>query len=435
MRLHSILLLSMVAIAAGCGGPGGAYLRSDSVPYGSRPSMQAQAPRADLPDGFTVDEAVEEALLRNRGLQAALAAWAASANVPAQAVWPPFPTATYMAGIEPIETRLGPARNSLVLMQPIPFPGKLILRGEIASSAAEVVRQKYLETLNRVVEETKAAVYELAWVHEAARITQETRDLLRHMEEVAVEKYKVNQVTQQDVLKAQVERSRIENDLLSLEDERQSAIARLIALLDRPTGTEVGRPARVEVRERIPDLERLYDLARSGRPEIAAAEAAVRREEAGLTLRKEGYIPDLALGVQYVDIGGGPDAFGLLFGLTLPLWIPQVKASVREGQKRLESTVSGMHEVANRTFFEVKDNHARWQTATRLVQLYRDTLIPQAELSYRAAEAGYIAGKVDFLNYLDGQRTLLDFRLAFERAKVDAQERLATLERAVGQGF
>lgn len=423
----------LAGTVAGCAGPAAAVAGPDPIRRARAASPVTDRGGVDLPDGLTADEAVERVLLSNPGLKAARAASQAAGNVAGQVVWPPFPMAGYAGFVEPVETREGPARNSLFLQQPIPFPGKLVLRGRIAGREAEAARQGYLEARNRLIEETRGAVYELAWVHEAVRITEETRDLLQRMEEVAREKYKVDKATQQDVLKAQVELSRTANDLLALEDDRQSAVARLIALLDRPATSAVGRPAPIGVREDLPPLEELYKMAREGRPEIGAARAAVRKAESTLSLRKEGYIPDFNLGLQYTQIGGGPDAYGLTFGLTLPLWIPKIRSGVKEGERRLESGQARLREVENRTLFEVKDNHARWKTATRLVRLYRDTLIPQAEQSYGAAEAGYLAGKVDFLDYLDSQRSLLDFRLEHERAKVEAQKRLAALERAVGR--
>jgi outer membrane protein TolC len=86
----------------------------------------------------------------------------------------------------------------------------------------------------------------------------------------------------------------------------------------------------------------------------------------------------------------------------------------------------------NLTLFEVKDFHFKVQTAERLVKLYRDSIIPQAKQSLKAAESGYQSGQVDFLNLIDSQRVLLDFNLAFYRAVADFGTNIAGLERVVG---
>jgi outer membrane protein TolC len=392
-------------------------------------------PPEGIPDGFSVEDVVAEALRRNPSIQAAFRSAEADGEIPVQEVWPPDPTASYSPRVEPVETRLGPMRYSLGIQQAIPLPTKLHLRGKVARHQQEVTRLGYLETVNRVLEETKVALYEIAWIDASLRVTREMRDLLRQMEEVARQKYTTGKATQQDVLKAQIELARTENDLTTLQDDRQRAAARLIALLDRPPETPVGSPAPVEVREEIPDLEVLYEIASETRPDIGAAEAARDRDESRLSLRKEGYLPDLSIGAQYTQIGGGADAWGFSFGFSLPIWVPRIRASIREGEGRLKVSEARLREAEARTYFEVKDNHSRWQTATRRARLYRDTLIQQARQSYRAAEAGYRAGEVDFLDYLDSQRTLLAFRLAYVRARIEAQIRLAALERAVGQSF
>ena len=119
----------------------------------------------------------------------------------------------------------------------------------------------------------------------------------------------------------------------------------------------------------------------------------------------------------------------------MPIWAPRIRASVREGERRVEASRARLRATESRTLFEVKDNHTRWQTATRRARLFRETLIPQAEQAYRAAEAGYQSGEVDFLDYLDSQRTLIERQLRLERAKVETEKRRAALERAVGQEF
>ncbi len=84
------------------------------------------------------------------------------------------------------------------------------------------------------------------------------------------------------------------------------------------------------------------------------------------------------------------------------------------------------------TLFGVKDFHFKVQTAERLVKLYRDSIIPQAEQSLKAAEIGYQAGQVDFLNLIDSQRVLLDFNLAYYRSVADFGIDISELERVIG---
>ena len=392
-------------------------------------------PEGALVDGFTMEEVVAEALRANPSIRAAFADAAAARERPAQERWLDDPQAVYAPMIEHVETREGPMQYSLSIQQAVPFPTKLSARGKVAERAARVGEQRYLETVDRVMEEAKVAVLELAFIHEAIRITGETLTLLRNMESVARDKYTVGETPQWDLLKAQSELAEVEDDVLALEDERRSAEARIRAILDRRPGTPVGRPAPAPPVEALPDLEALYEIALRTRPEIAAASEAIERDSTDLGLREQGYVPDLHIGAQFTKIGGGPDAWGLTLGFSVPIWVPRIRASVREGERKVDASRARLRATTSRTIFEVKDNHTRWQTATRRARLLRETLIPQAEQAYRAAESGYQAGEVDFLDYLDGQRTLLDRQLDLERARVEAGRRRAALERAVGQEF
>ncbi len=104
----------------------------------------------------------------------------------------------------------------------------------------------------------------------------------------------------------------------------------------------------------------------------------------------------------------------------------------REAKAMLNSSEKTYRDMENSTLFSVKDYHFRMQTAERLVKLYSNSIIPQAEQSLRAAEIGYQAGQVDFLNLIDSQRVLLDFNLANYRAISDFGINVAELERVVG---
>jgi outer membrane protein TolC len=132
-------------------------------------------------------------------------------------------------------------------------------------------------------------------------------------------------------------------------------------------------------------------------------------------------------------IGESRDSYTGTLSMNIPIFQKRKRdAGVREANARLKSSEKAYKNMENMTLFGVKDYHFKVQTAERTGKLYRDSIIPQAEQSLKAAEIGYQAGKVDFLNLIDSQRVLLDFNLAFYRAVADFGINIAELERVVG---
>ncbi len=75
----------------------------------------------------------------------------------------------------------------------------------------------------------------------------------------------------------------------------------------------------------------------------------------------------------------------------------------------------------------------RYNDARRKIDLFRDTLTPEAEQSLNITEEAYRSGEVDFLNLIDAQRLLLEFQLSAERALTNREQSLAEIEMLVGR--
>jgi outer membrane protein TolC len=242
-----------------------------------------------------------------------------------------------------------------------------------------------------------------------------------------------------------VELSRIVNELITLEQLKETSIAKINTLLNRHPDTPLGTPEAVDITELTVSLKELYGKAKEISPELNILKYKIERDKAAYKLAKKQYYPDFTFGFNYTfiddlpssvmssPIGESRDSYTGTLSMNIPIFQKRKRdAGVREANARLKSSEKAYKNMENMTLFGVKDYHFKVQTAERLVKLYRDSIIPQAEQSLKAAEIGYQAGKVDFLNLIDSQRVLLDFNLAFYRAVADFGINIAELERVVG---
>ncbi|GAX61115.1 heavy metal efflux pump protein CzcC [Candidatus Scalindua japonica] len=388
---------------------------------------------------------IDEALRANPELQAAKLRWSASTEkiVQEKALDDPVIGFTYFG--EQVQTRVGEKQAGVTASQKIPFFGKLRLKGEVARSEAKVSGGRYRTLEREIVAKAKSAFYELYWAYKSISINEESRDLLKRFVKIAEVKYATGKSTQQDVLKAQVELSGMINELISLEQLKETAVARINTLLNRHPDSPLGTPEEVDIEQLTVSLKDLYEKAKEVSPDLSILKYKIERDKAAYKLAKKQYYPDFTFGLNYTfindmpssvflsPIGESRDSYTGTLSMNVPIFQKRKHdAGVREANARLKSSKMAYKNRENMTLFEVKDLHFKVQTAERLVKLYRDSIIPQAIQSMKAAESGYQAGQVGFLDLIDSQRVLLDFNHAFYRALADFGINVAGLERVVG---
>lgn len=317
--------------------------------------------------------------------------------------------------------------------QKIPFPGKLRLRGEVAIEESNMVEKELQSKIQEIIALVKSAFYELYYINRAIDITEENRDLLRKFSRIAETKYSVGRATQRDVLAAQVELSTLANNLIVLNKERESVIARLNILLDRTTHAPLGKPRPFEKHKLNLTIRDLEDLAVKNRPELKRFDHAVKRNEANVKLsKKDYYYADFEPMVEYMQEDRRPDTWASAITINVPWLWPKNRSKVKESKEDLSAAKSDYRFINNKALFEVKDFLVRIQSSESTLNLYKTGVIPQAEQSLKAARIGYEADRVDFLTLIDSQRILLNSKLLYYRALTDFEQNLANMERAVG---
>ncbi len=398
---------------------------------------------SELTDESSLPDYLTYAALKNPALEAAFNKWLAATERVPQVKALPDPRFTYRYFIEEVETRVGAQRQSFELAQTFPWFGKLALRGDAASEAANVAKQQFEQQKLLLFYQVADAYYELYFLGRAIAIVTENRDLLIHFESVARTRYKVGAGSHPDVIRAQVETGKLEDRLRSLQALRHPIVARLNAALNRPPAAPLPWPGEVAATPTDFTDEQLVNWLAESNPQLKALDAEIARREHRLALARKDYFPDVTLGVGYIDTnnstGGrhpsddGEDPIIAMVSVNLPIWRDKLAAGVREARHLRLSAVSARANRLNTLNSELSMAIFRFRDAERKINLYRDTLVPKARQSIKAMEASFRAGKGSFLDLVDAERILLEFELAYERALAHRMQRLAELEKLVGK--
>ena len=386
---------------------------------------------------LVLPELIQEVLARNPELVAARKQWEAVTNRITQARSLDDPILSLQLWNFPQQNfNVTQAQNNIFgFGQNLPFPGKLALKGNVASRSADItgqaVRAKELELVARL----KQAYYDLFLAQKAVQIHHGQVELVRQFVEIANAKFRAGKGSQADVLKAQVELSMLFQHLPVLEQRRETVEAMLNTLLDRAPSSPLGmaqEPSQQSLEKPVDDLHR---LALNDRPELKAAELDVQRSEQSRALAQRQYYPDFHVTFQRFQNFQANDGFGAYMTMSIPFafWTkPKYDAGVQEAEAAVSVAQAQQHTLENMTRFQINDLLAKLRATDQVATLYRTTILPQAEQGLEAARAEYRAGKAGFLDLIDAQRAWRGFQLEYFQALVDRQHRLAELEQVVG---
>ena len=389
---------------------------------------------------------LREILAKNPDLRARAAAADAAARRGDSDGALPDPVLATTTYLQSPETRVGPQKLMLSLTQQIPWMGTLGLKRAAADDGAAAARADLEAARLSLVTAARELCHQLGFLAEKEAVVRDDRAALVHYEEVARARYASGVGLEQAVVKIQAELTRDDARLLEIATQRAALAARLNAMRDA-TGAavpDVGPPPRYPRYD--PDLAALRERAASARPEVAAADARIRRAEALVGVARKAGAPGLNLGLTYSVVGtrsdpaglaspppdDGKDVLGVVAGVSLPLWRGKIAAGVDEADLQKARAEEDRRSVLAGVDRSLDDLAARLPLTWRRVRLYEDELSVQAEQSLRSAESGYAAGTVSALELLDAERVLLDVRIAAAQARTDYATAVADLEGAVG---
>ncbi len=389
---------------------------------------------------------VDEALLNNPDLLSAEARWEMARQKIGPARSFEDPQLSFALSNYPIDSLSGDdtpmTGKEIQLSQLFPFPGKLTARAEIAEKQAMWQQGLYEDAKGQLVQRVKDAWFRLYFQQQAIDLTRQNIDLLRDFIRLTETRYAVGTGLQQDVLKAQVQRSKLQDKLFNLAQHKTSSLAELNRLLNRPAATPLEPPRKLKTTNIQASLVQLMELAHSKRPLFSAYQAGIERYKAQRKLAKLDYYPNFKVFAGYrqrEEVAGDPaegsDFVSAGFSINIPLWQGKRRAVVAEADAGIRMAERQQQEFTNQVTFVISDQYAQMEKNRDLVELFRTGIIPQAEQSFDASLAAYRVGDVDFLNLLDSLMTLYRYRVDYHRALADHERSVARLEAAVGVEF
>lgn len=418
-------LIRMVAFA--CVFSGVPLLRAQQQPM--QQQVSATTPLSNL---------IEEAKSTNPQVLAASYAYKAAANVPKSAgalpdtqlmvqqlsVGSPRPLAGY--------TNSDFAYVGIGASQEFPYPGKRRLRAELAAREADALQTKTESSTRDIVGQVKAVYFSLSYVQEAVRVLEHHDQVLGEMQQIAESRYRVGQGNQQEVLKAQLQHTKILQEIaMSRRDEGQLE-SQLKQLLGRPQDSADIVAETLSERPLPYTSGQLFQMAQEQNPDVRIEKAMLSQAQSQTALAHKEFLPDFTLQYMYQNTDRKfRDYYMLTFSMTLPNR-GRRRAELAEAQEKQQSAGQALRAEVQKQTAEIQQQIVAAQTSSEQLKIYKEGLIPQAGAAFRSALAAYQVNRQDFQTLFSSFLDALDLDLQYQRELSDHEVALARIETLTG---
>lgn len=380
-----------------------------------------------------LDDLLNQALERNPKIKAAgLEAKALSFRIPQEKTLPDPMVSFDLKNMGFPKFTLGQEEMSGIgvsFTQAVPYPGKLRLKGEIATKTFERQEEIRNSIVQGVLKDIKTAYFDLYSLHKSIAVLREQKAVLEKARELTETKYSVGNGTQADVLKAQVEISRMDEMITPMAEMINSLNARINLLLDLPSERPLGVPQDIGIESLPLSLGDAKKLVAENSPMIREASLMIEEGDKMVSLARKELRPNFVFGGGWEFKGQLPSMWEVMVGFEIPLYRKTKQSKMlEESLTRLENSKSSLTSTTNDLTFMVTEDFLKAKAAESLIRLYKDKIIPQALLTVESSMASYQVNKTDFLALLSDINTYYSYEIALYRELDELWSSIARLE-------
>ncbi|QHN02903.1 TolC family protein [Granulicella sp. WH15] len=316
--------------------------------------------------------------------------------------------------------------------QELPYPGKLGLRGAVAERDADTKQAEVEVTKTSIADAVKADYLQLTYLQQTLVILQQNESVLDQLIQDATVHYQVGQGMQQDVLQAQVNRTRIVKEITMHHQQMWQIQAHLKGLLSRDQGSPDIVAEELIATPLQRSSEELLAMVRQNNPQIQVDASSIQRQDAQLASAKREGKPDFEVGYMYQNTDRRyRDYYMFTFDVRFPRKT-RVNAEIAEAVERRSESQQTLNAHLQQQLAEVQQEYVKATSDEELLKEYHEGLIPQSDAAYRATLSAYASNREPFIHVLSYFTDLLSLKLEYAQTLVDHEAALARLESLTG---
>ena len=381
---------------------------------------------------------ISEAQSSNAQISAADHAWNAATHVAQQVTTLPDPQFTVQSySVGSPKPFAGFSNSDFAYIgfgasQELPYVGKLRLKGDVANREADVQQTQVDLLRSSITDQVKALYLRLAYLDATLSILGRNDAVLKPMIETGLSRYSLGQGSQAEVLKAQIEHTKILREVTMHHQEMGQLQASLKQLLHRSQSSPDVIPEPLSLTPLQRTSEELQSLVLAHNPAVSVDTAGVHKQDAQLKSAQREGKPDFNVGYMFQQTGGGyRDYYMLTVSMRLPRR-KRIEAGVAEAAESLERSKQELDSQVQQQLAEVQKQYIAVTNTAELLAEYQDGLLPQARAAFLAEQTTYQSGKQAFAPVLSSLLDVLTFEHDYQQALLDHETAVARLETLTG---
>jgi outer membrane protein TolC len=323
----------------------------------------------------------------------------------------------------------------LGVSQDIPYPGKFRLKGEIAKREADVSQQQIESVRRSVFAELKAAYFQLAYLSKTLAILDQDGELLKQVQQAADARYRSGMSTQQDLLQAQLQQTKLLREIAMHHLEVGKLEAQIKQLLNRAQDSPDIEPTDLVETPLVQTYAELLAAAQVQNPEIASAKKTIEKQSLQVDLARKDFYPDF--NVQYMWQRTDPTQFRAYYMLSVGVRVPIYRSRKQRpqlAQAEAEKLRAGseLEAQSQQVAAELRTQYVLAQQTSELLKIHREGLSPQSRSEFQAALAAYQSNKQDFQALLTAFLDVLHLDEEYWQNVAEYETAIARLEQVTG---
>ena len=412
---------------------------------GAQEPPSSQRPTPESPGGAehpgmstSLRELIQEAEQKNPQIAASFHAWQGSRNVPRQvSALPETQVSVQQFSVGSPRPFAGYSNSNFAYIgigasQDIPYPGKRQLRAQVAERESDSMEAQTDSVRRMGVGNLKIVYFKLAYIQQAVGVLEKSDQLLNQVEQATEARYRVGQGNQQDVLKAQLQHTKILQEIAHHHQEEGLLEAQIKQQLGRSQDSPDIVAESLSARSLSFSAPALFEKAGEHNPDVRSKQASIAQQETQVELAHKNFRPDFNVQYMYQHTNGDTrDYYVATFGVRLPNRGRQ-KAELAQAQQNQERARRELDSESQRVLSEVQQQYVRAKTSEERLKIYSDGLVPQSEATFRSALSAYQSNRQDFESLLSSFLDVLNLDLEYRNELVEHESALAELERLTG---
>ncbi len=324
------------------------------------------------------------------------------------------------------------------ITQKIRFPSKYFLQAKAQGSRAKSFRSKYELEKMKIRQKVATLYYSIYSVQNIIQLTKANIQAVQEFSRVAEKKYAAGKAPQSDSMKSHFELTQLELEIIRLDQDEEALQDMLKAVLYEQNFKPIKLisanlsvpPANIsELKGKESEIVKILT---DKSPIVKTEYHKLRQAEHESSLSKWEFAPDFQIQYQQRISGQPTDSRIYSVGMTVPLWFWNKGSKSSAASSKKVAQEYRLINTKQTLSAKVKDLVGKVEVGLKTLDVYKTSLIPQAEGAYNSSRGAYRANKTSFLDLLDSERSLYKVKTGFFNSLKQYVSHLTQLETQLG---